>query len=538
MDENTTQDATGTSDEKPKAPRHGGAKKPAARKKAAPKTAAIRKPRRKVKSPSTEEIVAEGAAPIQTISPTEEVIATPPEAAPKEKQPAPPAVEEEFFQPMGSDAGEPPSGQPTEPSWEDLSKGFVSEPGPQTSEQELAPEPMSEPEPSPAPEYKPEPQEELKHVEPPSSDEKVLPEERFSSAIEEIRGEAAADVEDEYQEKKSIFEIVPVKKILGYLAIFALIAGIVVGLFFGGKFLWNKFVSPEPLPPPQQEGEMPSQPDFISSTIDIALKTGELYVPSETGMLTPSLQVAYMIGEPPVFASGINTGLQAAYLSGFQGPLFEDNAFKKYVRIYNEMRNAYSTDIYGILNNSTDRAAELNNQLALLEDVHSRGLEQYDLITKEMGSLKADYKNIQDPKTASEKKFFEDLKIGLPDESYGELSAYIVILQKQDEIKARHNALTALSDYYKILLQKLNVRIRDIKTNRDALVQGVRVYEVPGSNVDVIIKNTKSKAKTDSLESVSEFSIIPRDAAFPVPQLKIEQGASGFNVPGMGTATK
>ncbi|HBB02227.1 TPA: hypothetical protein DCZ16_00345 [Candidatus Peregrinibacteria bacterium] len=262
-----------------------------------------------------------------------------------------------------------------------------------------------------------------------------------------------------------------------------------------------------------------SQESFIKEIINLSYQIGESYEFVHGGALTSFLETAYLTGVLPGKKSGINTGLALAFRVGFTKSILEDNVFKKYVRVFGELKNAYATDIYNILNNSTNRTESLNSELAILEDAYKRGKEQSDLILKEMAQLKADAKVVDAEKSKMEKAFFEDLKAAKPDDSFDKLTSFTLLTQKKGEISVRHNALKALDGYYKIVLKRVGIRIDDIKKNKDALIQGVRVYEVPGSNVDVIIKNGTTGTKSNLIDS----SLDGADGVVP--------GADNWNIP-------
>jgi|GEM_PF-6908443 len=378
----------------------------------------------------------------------------------------------------------------------------------------------------------------------PSEEDRLLPEERFSDFTDNTDEKNTLD-RDFANEAKHMFisaGFTP-KKIAGCLIAILIIFGMIFIFFHGGKDfainLWNKIFTSNTIETPregttktQEQKITVSYQDIAKNSIDLAYKIGGSYFSTFNGILTSSLQTAYLVGLQQPKKLDINTGLDAAFAVGFKKPILDDNVFKKYVRVYAELRNAYNTDIYEILNKSTNRAAELDIQLAMLEDVYKRAQDQFNLINAEMAALKENFKTMQNSKSEAEKSFFEDLKNGLPEKSYIKLMDYIAQLQKQDEIKSRHNAISILSDYYKILLNKMNLRIEDIKKNKDVLIQGVRVYEVPGSNVDVIIKGNSKADSSYNLESTKGFSIIPPDASFVSPQINnIQPDNNSFNTP-------
>ena len=55
-------------------------------------------------------------------------------------------------------------------------------------------------------------------------------------------------------------------------------------------------------------------------------------------------------------------------------------------------------------------------------------------------------------------------------------------------MKARVYALETLADYYDNALFNIKNRIESVEKNQDALIAGVRVTEVPGAGIDLIIR--------------------------------------------------
>ncbi len=56
-------------------------------------------------------------------------------------------------------------------------------------------------------------------------------------------------------------------------------------------------------------------------------------------------------------------------------------------------------------------------------------------------------------------------------------------------MKARVAALDRLAEYYETALKRLARRINAVEQNREALVRGIRVVDVPGAGVDIIIRD-------------------------------------------------
>jgi len=384
-------------------------------------------------------------------------------------------------------------------------------------------------------------------------EQKVLSEDRFMdlSGGDSLEEEPEDKSEFLGEVKSSLIGTFRFKKAFGCVAVALILIGIGFYLFYGKvNFLfntWDKVTSlvkktetvvtqnvdnasktikdiqvkvenknTKPQPVSSQEG-------FIKEITNLSYKVGESYEVVSGGPLTSFLETAYIVGVSSTKKLEINTGLVAAFRVGFTKSILEDNVFKKYVRVFGELKNVYDTDIYNVLNNSTNRSAALDSELATLEDVYKRGTEQDGLILKEMDQMKADAKLVDAEKSKMETAFFEDLKAAKPDESFDKITSFTVLTQKKGELSVRYNALKTLDNYYKIVLKRVGIRIDDIKKNKDALIQGVRVYEVPGSNVDVIIKSGTTKIKSNPLDSSlgGGSSIVPGPDNWNVPKIQL-----------------
>ena len=58
--------------------------------------------------------------------------------------------------------------------------------------------------------------------------------------------------------------------------------------------------------------------------------------------------------------------------------------------------------------------------------------------------------------------------------------------------KAKNLALNKLRIFYEAAVSKLDARIRDLQLNRDALLEGVRVFDVKNSDLQIIFPEPKS----------------------------------------------
>ncbi len=70
------------------------------------------------------------------------------------------------------------------------------------------------------------------------------------------------------------------------------------------------------------------------------------------------------------------------------------------------------------------------------------------------------------------------------------MKSFVDITQKEATIRARLGALQKLSEYYQSALKVLDIRIKAVVNNTEALIQGIHIIDIPGNNLDLIIKGT------------------------------------------------
>ncbi len=202
----------------------------------------------------------------------------------------------------------------------------------------------------------------------------------------------------------------------------------------------------------------------------------------------PSREVAYMFGGlvPTQFfrLSTTQTGLHVAYRYGFRGYTYE--RLEVYIETVRLMQSALFTDISAVLNQSGNRRVALDALIRDFDMLHERAKEHSALVVKEVLTLRTQTDPARDLKTNFEKEFQRNLVAFLPRESRRSLDEFIRVGKEEIEIRAQLGAFTQLDKYYLIALTKLAARIKDIKANYEALVKGVKVFDILNSDIDII----------------------------------------------------
>ncbi len=185
------------------------------------------------------------------------------------------------------------------------------------------------------------------------------------------------------------------------------------------------------------------------------------------------------------------TGITPAYYYGKGEDLVAaTNRFIAYVKNLRELVSVYDVDVYQMLDQTTEREKAMNAHVAKLKEVQEKSTAMLKEINTEIDDLKISLESLNPEKTRSETDFFVALQGLAGEKSDFLLKSFIDISQKQTALKAHLAALQKLSGYYDSSLQKLAIRITAIEKNYQVLVQGIRVVDIPGANLDIIIKET------------------------------------------------
>ena len=210
-----------------------------------------------------------------------------------------------------------------------------------------------------------------------------------------------------------------------------------------------------------------TQKDFIPEEIWLAVYFGTLSEPKETG----------------------ETGISAAT---YFGELMDEksivNMFVEYVEVLKKMQNLYNVDVYALLDRTSQRETVLTDYLEDLTEVRDEARNTFTVLKTNIDDLKVSYNSLGPDKDKFEVDFFVSLESLEAEKSDYLLKAFVDASQKQVALKARVAALEKLAGYFENAFRKLERRISAVEQNREALVRGIRVVEVPGAGIDLIIK--------------------------------------------------
>ena len=210
--------------------------------------------------------------------------------------------------------------------------------------------------------------------------------------------------------------------------------------------------------------------DLIPAQINAAIFFGELREPQVKG----------------------ETGITAlTYYGELKDGAEAVNQFVSYMTNLEDIQNLYKTDVYAMLDRSTARDKSLLDYQGKLKLAREKSAVLHAQVILNMDDFKKSYDSLTPDKTKYEQDFFAAMESLQPEKSDLLMKGFIDITQKQAALKARVSALTKLEAYYTAALQKLDIRILAVEQNRDALIQGIRVVDIPGADLNIIIKSAQ-----------------------------------------------
>ena len=358
-----------------------------------------------------------------------------------------------------------------------------------------------------ADEHKPK-QDEVKDQTPkPESKADSKPEKKIASIASEI----ASSVEEELPEFEDVDEPNSFGDIVKHLLQAAgirqgnlkgcgivLVIVLAVGLFFslGG---WSAIKTHWPFGGGSTVSEPPTTlrpTEATTADINAAYLFG--FYPTRHLSYPPSIEMAYMFGGslPTQFfvIRADTSGLTASYHFGFRGQMYD--RIEVYIDTIRQIQSALNTNINAVLDASADRRASLDRLIKDFDALYVRSQELGGLAAKEVLTLQTQVAPARDRTNTFQKSFNANLAVFLPRESRKALEDFIQASKEEVELRAQLGAVTQIDKLYQVALVKLAARIKDIKANQEALVKGVKVFDIKNSDIDIIQYEGKPPSNT------------------------------------------
>lgn len=313
----------------------------------------------------------------------------------------------------------------------------------------------------------------------PSSEVEVvdIPHKETPPSIDEIKTNLNDDHEDLGSEVWDILEQAGItkKKLLIFLAVFV----IVVVVIFGFVFNWFS------LPSFDFSKDEPKTVEEVDTPSDEPISPAFPVISSYIFGLEYALPANNIVAIP-INNFGTDNGIESNLVFGLDEVL-PGGVFSQYVNVVSELKNVYNTDIYAYLDKSTNRQARLDEFIKEMASLNEKGLAIYEQLGNDIDVLNINLTSLAAERDLHEVEFFRILNQLEGNASVVEFENFLVFENKVQRIKARLGAYQALRSMYKVLLEATVPRLEDIKANKEALVKGIRVFDIQGSDINAIL---------------------------------------------------
>lgn len=186
------------------------------------------------------------------------------------------------------------------------------------------------------------------------------------------------------------------------------------------------------------------------------------------------------------FYRGALAGIETAFDVGGLDQSFEEQIVY-YVDLVRRMESMYATDVYALVDRAVDRRAVLNAHLLQMDELIKEGNSAYNSVVAAMNRFDAEFEVNSNTKLVYEEQFFGNVSSLLPTSSYNSLETFIQLSKESVELKAQFNAYKIIRDMMGLSLDALEPRYRDIDSNIEALIKGIRVFDIPYSDIEAIV---------------------------------------------------
>lgn len=264
------------------------------------------------------------------------------------------------------------------------------------------------------------------------------------------------------------------KKQVGYCCGGVLVLLLLAGLVYGGIQAWTAWQNRPDKPEPDEGTEEPAEPD----------ENGEVSTYPD-----PSLKAGIMVGSGDEDASEGDTGTELGEELG-TAPSSEDE-FTQLIADFSLMYEAMETDVNELLNRSTDRQEAYDDYEQNLNYLLYVGKQNSEVLIGQSSALVDEYENLELQREEQEALFFDRLRNLDSYASNAALESYVALGQQVVELRAQYQARQKLLSYYQLVIGSMSNRVEDIKLNEEALVKGIKVVDIEGSDIDLIIPESE-----------------------------------------------
>jgi len=238
-----------------------------------------------------------------------------------------------------------------------------------------------------------------------------------------------------------------------------------------------------------------------SNSENIYVDDTAVYVQNDFNYDTPAVNTGAMSGVVASYIFGLEfndlnvvrpnewggySGLEASFVFGDTGSEMSSQ-FVKDVELLRSMDNVFNTDVYDFVNMHVDRRGALDLYLTQLADLIEQGNNSLLYLEDSMESLKIQYDQTAEQRDNYENEFFAQLDVLNAEPAYENMQYFLDFSKSATDLRVYYNSQEQLRDMFQSALSFLEPRYQDVFINQDAILKGVHVFDVSGSEIDAIL---------------------------------------------------
>ena len=280
----------------------------------------------------------------------------------------------------------------------------------------------------------------------------------------------------------SILEQAGITKKKAFIILIAVVLVIIIGLFFlfGGYKIFQSdggggstTAVPENVEEPDSSGieVVGFNPYSIISSYIFGLEFKAVITPIEAESIS---------------SFGDSGGVFSGFIFGEISDLKAEQ-FVEYVRLLEKINNIYNVDVYSLVDLSVDRRKALDDYLKEMDDLIQQGMAAFENIEVDLKSVDAQYNAVTLQNEQYEAAFFQYLQSFYGQTAYDTLQTFITSSNESGRLKAEYRAKNTLRTMFVNSLNLIRPKFKDVAANTEALIKGVKVFDVQKSDIDAII---------------------------------------------------
>lgn len=200
-------------------------------------------------------------------------------------------------------------------------------------------------------------------------------------------------------------------------------------------------------------------------------------------------QAALLTGDDNAEAINVSSAIATGFITGVTNVDFQNtDRIATYMNVLMRLQNGFATDIHQMLNSASNRIVTLEAHISELDSLQEEAITTLRELNEKKDNLKISFNEVTALKEKLEIDFFVATEKLEGNKANYLLEEFIDTSQRQVDLKAEYNALNSLAELFDYAILNMDARIKDIKYNREALVKGVQVIDIIGSDLELIIQ--------------------------------------------------